>query len=126
MTRVDAINGCPSAICFELRPPTRLRLSTLAIMSRTMIVMRILMDESASQHPALSCLYDASQFGFKRKAARSPEPLSTIHVGTLLDELCESDSRIRHAAGEAPLVVVPGQDFDHVATDHFRVFGIDD
>jgi hypothetical protein len=48
MTRVDAISGCPSAICFELRPPTTLKLKTLATMRKTMIVMRILMGETAS------------------------------------------------------------------------------
>ncbi|MBZ9791433.1 hypothetical protein K9B32_15080 [Rhizobium sp. 3T7] len=48
MTRVDAISGCPSAICFELRPPTTLKLNTLATIRKTMIVMRIFTGKSAS------------------------------------------------------------------------------
>ncbi|WP_167371581.1 hypothetical protein [Rhizobium tibeticum] len=48
MTRVEAISGCPSAICLELRPPTTLKLNTLATMRKTMIVMRIFMGEPAS------------------------------------------------------------------------------
>lgn len=48
MTRVDAISGCPSAICFELRPPTTLKLNTLATIRKTMIVMRIFMGKCAS------------------------------------------------------------------------------
>lgn len=48
MRRVDAISGCPSAICLELRPPTTLKLNTLATMRKTMIVMRIFIGGSAS------------------------------------------------------------------------------
>src|ERR1043165_2835149 len=33
---------------------------------------------------------------------------------------------VAHTAGVTPLVVIPGKDFDHVAADHFRVFGVDD
>src|SRR5262249_4214412 len=34
--------------------------------------------------------------------------------------------QIAHAAGIAPLVVIPGEDFDHLAADHFCVLGVDD
>src|SRR6185369_13659404 len=33
---------------------------------------------------------------------------------------------VTYSAGVAPLVVVPGQNLDHVAPDYFGVFGVDD
>src|SRR5882724_1798458 len=34
--------------------------------------------------------------------------------------------QIAHAAGIAPLVIVPGEDLDHAATDYLRVLGVND
>src|SRR6478672_12243954 len=41
------------------------------------------------------------------------------------EALTDKGDQIGHAAGVAPLVVVPGDDLDHVAKDH-RVQGADD
>src|SRR4051812_24562134 len=55
---------------------------------------------------------------FKRKAARFPEPPCVTLFAKISDGLGEGDSRVGHAAGEAPLVVVPAQPENELAFEN--------
>src|SRR5204862_1763877 len=59
-----------------------------------------------------------------RRTAQSPLPGGE---GTALEPLLrEERAQVAHAAGVAPLVVVPGDHLDHVAADDHRAQAVDD